>query len=157
MQFINTNGDTLTIDNEETIKLISVNNDSFYYDKGYIMVISDNNLLKLAIKQGLRILDKQKKSAYDMSTSTSSIKSVNSYSDGERIYNLAVTEDVVLTQEVYYYFGDQYNHFVLANKKNLMALLPKYSQEIRKYAKENKIDFQKKDDLDKLLRFIALL
>jgi hypothetical protein len=92
-----------------------------------------------------------------MSTSTSSIKSVNSYSDGERIYNLAVTEDVLLTEEVYYYFGDQYNHFVLANKKNLMDLLPKYSQEIRKYEKENKVDFQKKEDLEKLLQFIALL
>jgi len=158
MQFLNTTGDTLALDNEETIKLIIANSDSFYYDNGYFMVISSNNSLKLAIKQGFKILDKQKTTAYDKSSSVSSIKNVNSYNaDESRIYQIGVTQDVVLTRETQYYFGDKFNQFVVANKKNLLALYPKHSYEIKKYLKETEIGFQNKDDLEKLLQFLASL
>ena len=158
MQFLNTTGDTLALDNEETIKLIIANSDSFYYDNGYFMVISSNNSLRLAIKQGFKILDKQKTTAYDKSSSVSSIKNVNSYNaDESRIYQIGVTQDVVLTSETQYYFGDKFNQFVVANKKNLLDLYPKYSYEIKKYLKETEIGFQNKDDLEKLLQFLASL
>ncbi len=71
MQFLTANDDTLAIADEETIKLILLGKDSFYYDKGYFLLISNNGSLKLATKQGFKILDKQKTSAYDMSTSVS--------------------------------------------------------------------------------------
>ena len=157
MQFLNTTGDTLTLDNEETIKLIIANNDSFYYDHGYFMVISSNNSLKLAIKQGIKILDKQKTAAYDMSSSVSSIRNVNSYSSEDRIYNVGVTEDVVLRREIQYYFGNKFNQFVVANRKNLLDLYPKHGYEIKKYLKETAIGFQNKGDLEKLLQFLASL
>ena len=49
MQFIALNGDTLTVDNEETIRLITVDKDSFYYNKGFIKIISSNNAGKLGL------------------------------------------------------------------------------------------------------------
>jgi len=155
MQFLTANGDTLAIADAETIKLILVGNDSFYYDKGYFLSISNNGSLKLAAKQGFKILDKQKTSAYDMSTSVSSIRNVNSYTTEGKIYNLAVKEDVVLTRETYYYFGDKYNQFVPATKKNLMELYPKQRNDIGNYIKEHEVRFQHREDLEKLLRFLA--
>lgn len=157
MHFINTNGDTLTVDDEETISLVLVNADSFYYDKVFVMLVSNNSLLKLGRKEGFRILDKQKKSAYDMSSSISSIRSVNSLNDEGRLHKIAVTEDVMLAKEVRYYFGNKFNHFIPASKKNLLELLPNQRSDIRNYLKTNEIDFDKKDDLDKLLRFLTLL
>jgi len=155
MQFLNTNGDTLAIAEPETIKLILVGNDSFYYDKGYFFVISNNGPIKLAIKEGFKILDKQKTSAYDMSSSVSSIRNVNSYTTEGKIYNLAVKEDVVLTRETYYYFGSRYNQFVPATKKNLMEFYPEHRNDISNYIKQNEVRFQHREDLEKLLQFLA--
>jgi len=157
MQFINANGDTLTLDNEETIKLIVANNDSFYFDKGYFLVVSSNNSLKLALKQGFKVLNKQKTAAYDMSSSVSSIRNVNSYSTESRVYKVGVTEDVALKKDNHYYFGNKFNQFVLANKKNLLELYPKHRYEIKKYLKETELEFQNKTDLEKLLQYLASL
>jgi len=157
MQFIDGKGDTLALANEVTVKVIVVNSDSFYYDKGYIRLLNGNSLLRLAVKQGVRVLDKRKESAYGASTSVSSIRNLNAYSNGRRLYQVAVTEDVVLAKEEYYYFGDQYNHYVIATKKSLLELLPKHSEVITKYLKENDTKFYKKADLEKLLEFLAHL
>ena len=108
-------------------KLILVRMDSFYDNKGYFFVVSNNGSVKLAIKQGFKILDKQKTSAYDMSSSVSSIRNVNSRTTEGKNYNLAVKEDIVLTTETYYFFGNKYNHFVPATKKNMMELYPKHA------------------------------
>ena len=155
MQFLDSNGDTLAIAEAETIKLILVGIDSFYYDKGYFFVVGNNGSIKLATKQGFKILNKQKTAAYDMSTSVSSIRNVNSYTTEGKIYNLAVREDVVLTRETYYYFGNNYNRFVPATKKDLMSLYPKHRNEISRYIKENEVRFQERKDLEKLLQFLA--
>lgn len=157
MQFITINGDTLALDNEETIRVITVNNDSFYYDKGYLLHVTSNSMLKLAVKQGFRILDRQKKTAYGGSSSVSSIRNINAYSNGRRIYNIGVSQDVILEKDDHYYIGDKYSHFVFASKKNLLHLLPKHNDSIRKYLKENEIEFHKKEDLEKLLKFLELL
>jgi len=155
MQFLTDHGDTLAIAEAETINLILVGIDSFYYDKGYFFVVSNNGSIKLAIKQGFKILDKQKTAAYDMSSSVSSIRNVNSYTTEGKMYNLAVREDVVLTRETYYYFGNNYNQFVPATKKDLMSLYPKHRNEISKYIKENELRFQDREDLEKLMQFLA--
>jgi hypothetical protein len=62
---------------------------------------------------------------------------------------------VVLTRETYYYFGDKYNQFVPATKKNLMELYPKQRNEIGNYIKEHEVRFQHREDLEKLLQFLA--
>jgi hypothetical protein len=157
MQFLAVNGDTLALDNEETIKVITVNDDSFYYDKGYLLLVTSNSLLKLAVKQGFRILDRQKKTAYDGSSSVSSIRNINAYSNGRRVFNVGVSQDVILEKDDHYYIGDKFNHFVFASKKNLLQLLPKHNDAIRKYLKENEIEFHEKEDLEKLLQYLALL
>jgi hypothetical protein len=92
-----------------------------------------------------------------MSSSVSSIRNVNSYNSEDRIYKVAVTEDVVLTKEIQYYFGNKFNQFVVSNKKNLLDLYPKHSYEIKKYLKETEIGFQNKEDLEKLLQYLASL
>ena len=157
MQFITINADTLALDNEETIRIITVNNDSFYFDKGYLLLVTSNSMLKLGVKQGFRILDRQKKTAYGGSSAISSIRNINAYSNGRRVFNVGVSQDVLLEKDDHYYIGDKYGHFVFASKKNLLQLLPKHNDSIRKYLKENEIEFHKKEDLEKLLQFLVLL
>ena len=63
-------------------------------------------------------------------------------------------EDVVLTREIEYYFGNKFNQ---SNKKNLLDLYPKHGYEMKKFLKEIEIGFQNKEDLEKLLQYLASL
>src|SRR5687768_14838327 len=122
IQFIDPKGDTLAVANEELIKWITIDADSFFWDKGYIKLVEEKGPAKLAIRQILRLVDVKKRGAYDMSSSVSSITTVNSISNGYRRLNLALKQDVLIAKDVNYYFGDRNNHFLIANKKNLMEL-----------------------------------
>ena len=157
MQFIDFKGDTLNIADPGTIKSIHVNKDLFYYDNGYVKLIKDNNTIKLAIKQTLQFVDKKKTGAYNMTSSTSAIDSYGSYAIDGKTYKLLPREDIVLKKQTQYYFGDKFNHFILANKKNLLRLYSKKEGSLNAYLKENNIDFTSQEDLEKLLQYLANL
>ena len=157
MQFIDFKGDTLNIADPGTIKSIRINNDLFYYDEGYVKLIKDSNTIKLAAKQTLRVVNKEKTGAYNMPSSTSAIDSYGSYAIDGKTYKLLPREDIVLKKQTQYYFGDKFNHFILANKKNLLRLYSKQNVSLNAYLKENNVDFTSQEDLEKLLQYLANL
>ena len=157
MQFIDFKGDTLDIAYAGTIKFFRINNDIFYYDDGYVKLLKDNNTVKLAEKRTLRVSGRNKIGAYDMASPTSAITNYGSLIDQKAIYKLVPREDIILSKKTEYYLGDKYNHFVLANKKNLLRLYSKHDRPITAYLKENDIDFNNREDLEKLLGYLTSL
>ena len=157
MQFIDFKGDTLNIAYPGTIKFIRINNDLYYYDNGFVKLIKDNNTIKLAAKQTLRLSGKAKIGAYNMPSSSSAIDSYSSLVIDNKNYNLTPREDITLTKKTEYYFGDKYNHFVLANKKNISRLYSKQDGAITAYLKENNVDFNKREDIERLFQYLTNL
>ena len=159
MQFIDFRGDTLNIAYPGTIKFIRISNDLFYYDNdyGYVKLIKDNNTIKLAAKQSLKVLGRNKIGAYDMASPGSAIDNYASFTIDNKNYNLTPRVDITLTKKTQYYFGDKYNHFVLANKKNLLSLYSKKDGAITAYLKENKVDFNNPEDIEKLFQYLTNL
>ena len=157
MQFIDFKGDTLNIAYPGTIKFIRINNDLFYYDNGYVKLIKDNNAIKLAAKQTLKVSGKNKIGAYNMASPGSAIDSYSSLNIDHRNYNLTPREDITLLKKAEYYFGDKYNHFVLANKKNILRMYSKQERAVTAYLKENNVDFNNREDLEKLLQYLTSL
>ena len=155
MQFIDFKGDTLSIAYPGTMKFIRINNDLFYYDDGYVKLIKDNNTIKLAAKQTLRVSGKNKIGAYGMASPGSAIDSYGSFTIDNKNYNLTPSVDIMLTKKTQYYFGDKYKHFVLANKKNLLSLYSKQDRAVTAYLKENNVDFNNREDLEKLLQYLT--
>ncbi len=157
MHFIDIKGDTLNIAYPGTIKFIRISNDLFYYDNGYVKLIKDNNTVKLAAKQTLKMSGKNKIGAYNTASTTSAIDSYSSLTIDHKNYNLTPREDIALTKKTEYYFGDKYNHFVLANKKNILRLFPKQERAVSAYLKENNVDFNNGEDIEKLLQYLTNL
>jgi len=157
MQFIDFKGDTLNIAYPGTIKFIRISNELFYYDNGYVKLIKDNNTIKLAAKRTLIVSGKNKIGAYNMASPGSAIYSYGSFNINNKNYNLTPNVDITLTKKTQYYFGDKYNHFVLANKKNLLSLYSKQDATVTAYLKENKVDFNNREDLEKLLHYLTNL
>ena len=157
MHFIGPTGDTLALANERLIHFIAVGDDSFYYEQTYLRRIAGNNIVRLAVNQVWKITDKKKASAYGITSSISSISSRGFMTDGRKLYNMNVKEDVVLSNVEHYYFGDKYGRFVLAGKKNLQILFPKVQEQLVSYLKDNKVDFTKKEDLENVVKFLEHL
>ena len=159
MLFIDGKGDTLALAEERTIKFIAVNKDTFYYDEGFVRIIADNKFVKLAEKQLWVVTDIRKPGPHNTSTSTIGVTSVRTFRQGnDAVRNpLKLDEDIVLRKETRYYFGDEYNHFIRASKKGLFELFNKKQRGIENYLKENKVNFDKRDDIEKLFQFISKL
>ena len=159
MLFIDGKGDTLAMAEEETIKFIAVGQDTFYYEKGYVRVIADNDLVKLAEKQLWVVVDIRKTGTHNTSTNSTGVTSVNRFRHGDEAMRtpLSLNEDLVLRKETQYFFGDRTNQFVRAGRKGLLRLFSKKERNIESYLKENKIDFENKEDIEKLYQFISQL
>jgi hypothetical protein len=154
MQFIAPTGDTLSIANENTINHIEIGNLTFYYDQMYLQLVKAYPKVKLAARQQLKVVDKQKIGAYGQASPASSIDSYRSFSDGVRTYNLDIREDILLSRQTTYYLGDRFNNFLKANKKNLFNMFSKHEKALDKYLKENAPDFTNQEDLLKLITFL---
>jgi hypothetical protein len=161
MLFVDHKSDTLALANEQTIKFIAVDRDTFYFDEGYIRLIADYGDVKLAEKQVWVVADTRKIGTHNRSTSTVTVTSLSSYTDDAiaraKSYDLIINEDVLIRRETHYFFGDEYNRFARAGKKKLLLLFPKDELSLENYLKENKVNFDKKDDLERLAQFLSQL
>jgi hypothetical protein len=59
-----------------------------------------------------------------------------------------------MAKETLYYLGDKYNHFILANKKNLIKLFYRKQDEIEDFLRANRIDMTRLEDLVTLMGFL---
>lgn len=160
MLFINHKNDTLALGHEKSIKFIAIDQDTFYYDGGYLRIIADNDFVKLAEKQVWIVADIRKIGTHNRPTTTVAITSLSTYSDGwdaAKSKDLLLNEDIVLRKETHYYFGNVNNNFVLAGKKRLQQLFPKEELSIENYLKNNKVNFDKREDVEKLAQFLTQL
>ena len=92
-----------------------------------------------------------------MASPTSSITSYSTLIAQTNNYNLVPQQDIRLIKKTEYYFSDKYNKFVIATKKNLLQQFSKHSKTLNAYLKDNNIDLNKKQDLEKLFEFLASL
>jgi hypothetical protein len=156
IEFLTPQGDTLVLDDEKTIRWVALKEqDTFFFDKLYLQLLKPGSTLKLAKNERFRVADQQKIGAYGQPSSTSSISAYNSVSDGMKRVYLDVMRDVILVRHVTYYIGDRFNNYLPANKKNLLKLIPEKETAIKKYFAETKVEFNNKEDLEKLLDYLS--
>ena len=154
MHFIDQKGDTLALDNEENVKYIVTVNDTFYYDEGYLRIVTPGSFAKLAIRDVWVVSSTRQLGAYNSTNNSVNMLSFKSLEEGGRLYDLVVNEDIILKKEEKYFFGDNFNQFLIANRTNLLTLFPKEHQRIGVYLKENRINFYDKADLGKTVQFV---
>jgi hypothetical protein len=157
MQFIDTKGDTLSIDNENSIKEIIIGTDTLYYNKEYLKLIVGSNTVKLAVAENIKIIDRQKTGAYGQQLSSSSVNSLSNISIGTQLTTLSVKQQVTLAANRKFYIGDQFNHFMFFNKKNTLKMFGKHQNKIESYLAKNSINFNDERDLLTLVGFIQSL
>jgi len=153
MHFITAGGDTLAISEPLLLKSVVIDSMVFYYDKGYVRQIFERHNYKLALKQQMVQVADKTRGAYDAASGASSIKTYGIINNNGQIYQLQVKKDVFFREVISFYFSDAFNHFLKASKKNFMTVFPK--EDLSKYLKQHKVNFNNEADLKALLQFCA--
>ena len=157
IQFIDQKGDTISLAEEPEIKFIAVNKDTFYFDKVYVRLIGSYGHVKLASRDVFEISNRQKIGGFG-ETSSASIETYNKLIvNNSNQVDLVAKEILTLSKFKVLYVGDKFNHFKLANKKNISDLYGKKQKQAQAYLKENTVDFTNKEDVEKLILLLNAL
>lgn len=158
MQFIDPKGDTLSLASEHLLDSIKVGADLFYYDpeRAYLEVIGKFNQVKLTRKQMLVIAGTEKEGAYGQSSGVSAIKAYNSYNaDNSQLYKFKPKGDVLFNPEVTYFIVDANKRSFKARRPGVLKVFGRHKKQVEQYLKQQPVDFDKEEDLKRLLRFCA--
>lgn len=155
MEFIQTR-DTLTIVNKKDVRYIVVSADTFYYDNGYIEIISGGPL-KVGMKKYYKLNDVQKTDSYGIASSGSSRESYSGLSTNGNFYKLKATSDMIFQKNIEYYLSPKPGEFIPFRKNSVIKLFPAKESEIKSYLKTNKVDFDSQDDLLKFAGYLNSL
>lgn len=155
IHFINEKLDTLALGNEKMVKHIIIEKDTMFYDEGYVKQVLGGEKIRLAHKDKWTVIAANKKGAFNSTNNTVQLSAFTLYTASGRIYQLVVNEDIELKRTEQFWVGDENNHFLPANKKNFITLFPKLEPEIVAYLKANKTDFNKREDVEKIVSFLS--
>jgi len=157
IQFISARNDTLSLSNEQNIEFISIDSDTFYFNNGYLERVYRSGKVLFAQRNYVKYIGSEKQGAYGMTSSTSSITSYSSLQSEGSYHNLVVAEDVKLRATTEYYISYNQSKFNVYRRANLLRMLPQHKKEVKAFIKQNKIDFNNKENLIQLSKFIERL
>ena len=156
VHFISPRGDTLQLAHPETMDAIIIGADTFYYfEKSYGQLLSHNGNVNLGVRKVLKYIGKEKKGAYGTYSAVASITSYDSYSPDEQITEkMVMDENSIFKYITSYYLVDPFHNFVIANKKNFHKMFSGKQKQLSAYLGKNRVDFQKENDLKRLIEYL---
>jgi hypothetical protein len=157
IEFIDVNGDTVMLDNLESIRNIVFASDTFVVDHITLQQLETKGKVKLAKSRVIMISNHQRIGAMGTVTDAS-VEGFTALSSSGNALKTMVAKDILTFKEhITFYFGNQFGQFKLANKKNLMADFGNHKKELSAYLEESKVNFLKEEDMRKLLDFLSKL
>lgn len=155
IEFVAPKGDTLELIHGDDFSNIVIESDTFYYyNKFFIQKVSHYPAHNLFLKLSLQNNGSEKKGAYDIYSGTSSISSVNTIIDNRmNTVKLATDENIKFIFKDYYFLSGRFGQYYPATKKGAADLFGKHEKKLKAFLEKNEINFNKKEDLEKLLEY----
>jgi hypothetical protein len=156
LEYINTQGDTMSLTNGKDVKLVTIGTDTFFYNNGFVKLVSRYGHMNLGVKQTLPIVSKEKMTdGYGSYSTINNVESYDSYSDGLKLYGLVQMQNLNLANKTQYFIANEDNGFIMAVKKNVLKLFPKQKDQVEAYLKQNAVNFEKEEDMVKLIQYLG--
>jgi hypothetical protein len=153
--FIDKKGDTLTLNNPEEVKMLTIGNDIFYFT-GKRFVKSDTTIgeTKLAVATFFATVSKRKIGAYG--TTTDAVTDYYSAYVMPNESKLDLIPQVVTTigRQQSLFIGNKFNQFQLVTKQNIFSLYAEKEKDLKKYLKDNKVNFSSRQHMINLVVYM---
>lgn len=155
IQFIDPKGDTLSLADESRIKMLTINNDSFYFDHdhGYLQQLSKAGNLRLMRRVIIRQTSSAKIGLYNQSVEGGAASSYTVLSSGAHDANLMVNEKVTFSKEENYFFTDEKGRVQPVSRKSAEKISGKKDAVAAYFASHN-VDFKSEADLEGLVSYL---
>ena len=156
MQFIEKSGDTMQMINPAMFDSIRVGQVIFFFDHGYYEKVSATGDLVLTKRTVLK-LKPEAVGAYGGSGATAAINQITEYTVGASMYSLVLSQDIIIREDIDWFWRDRHGQMLRANRNNFLSLLTPDQQALAKtYLKQHKISFTNREDLEQLMKSIQL-
>ena len=159
IEFISPKKDTLAIAKEQmlNIKKVIIDTNTFFYNRRYMELVMENGVGKLLKSEMFDVVKREKIGGYNQPATTSAIESDETFTGTYGIpeLNLKIRENITLALKTNYFFGNDYDLVLPANKKNIYKAYHAKKDLIDKYLKDNAVDYKNPGDLKKLLAYLA--
>jgi hypothetical protein len=86
---------------------------------------------------------------------TAAITNVSDLRATGAAYKLRLPDDFKITSKTQYWLKKNNNYYIIRTEKNLLDLFADKADAIKKYMKDNKINFRNSQDLIKLVQFCS--
>lgn len=155
MQYIEANGDTLTLADSKEVASVIINADTFFFQEGYLQLVDDFKI-KVAKKTILELTNRQRLGGMG-ELSSASIASYSGVSSNQGKKDVVPNEVLTFSETTTYFISDRFNRFKPLNKKNLFAFYAKRQKEVETYLQANPVNFLKEEDVLHLIGFLKTL
>ena len=146
--------DTLVIARKKDVYLVTVDRDTFLYKNSYLKQIH-SGALKVYLRDKIELKDIVKKGAMGSSNRTTSVGSYSSLPLDGKLYELVPADDMEFQRTVEFFILTSSGELVEFRKKNVLTLYPAMEDEIQKYLKSNKVNFESQEDIVRFAGFLA--
>jgi hypothetical protein len=155
IQFIDEKGDTLSMNNEESIAFINIGNDKFIYAPECLQIVQGNEKISLLKHEMVKIADKHKTGGYGIPNASGTIESIDRLDTRPNYNQIEINENLLIHKVTTFYIEDENGEIFVASRKNLLNNFPKKEEAIKSYIKANNVDLSKEDHLINLADFIS--
>lgn len=155
--FVDAKLDTLEIIDKEILKNITIGDKSYRFDKrfGYGEIVGTFTRASLGKREVLARIGTEKGGPYGISYTASSVTTYRSYSSDQAATSkkLNANAEGVFSYRTAYYLIDNNNRFYIPTSGSIKKLYPANKNQITQYLKARPVDFDKEQDLVRLLAY----
>lgn len=147
------NRDTLALVNPRDLRLVTIGQDTFYYDRGFYFESLTSGPVRIGLKQYIKLKETQQKDSYGTTSSGAAVSSYGALPSQGNFYKLTANADMLFQRTLEYYIFSE-GEYIPVNRKNLMRIFPGHETEIKTYLKTKKVSFDERDDMLNLAEFL---
>lgn len=153
--FIDIRNDTLLLSQPESIQLVAVNNDTFYFhNKYFLQLITHHATVNLYKKEAIEYSGKEMKGGYGVYSTTSAIHSMNKISNKSEVEKIGVDENNLYHLKTEYFISGDAIQFLKASKNNFRKLFPEKLKILDGYLVANQIKMDQEAALLNLIDYM---
>jgi hypothetical protein len=154
VQFISAKGDTLVISNPENVRLVTIENSTYYYiGQRYVKLDTVIGNAKIGVSGFFATVNKKRLGGYGLRTEggADSYGAFAVPGANQVNINFAPNVETTVAYRRALFIGDQFNNFLPVTKKNIFAFYPDKEQKLKAFLDKEKINFTSKEDVIRLL------
>ena len=150
--FIATDGEKQVLTNEDQVSRVSIKGRTFIKSKyGYIELLETEGDVALGAVRRTSFFETEKKGAYGAISQTTSVTTIGSLHQEGKTFTLDTDQSTPFKYKVIPYLYKN-SRVYLSNKKNFLKCFPDKKAVIELYLKENRVDFEKIEDVEGLFK-----